>query len=58
MEGYAEEKVTNRFTANDSFHTSTPRDGIRSESELTSSVSCQQTTGQGCQDPQVGVVAA
>ena len=58
MERYAEEKATNPFTAKDSCHSSTPCDGIRSESELTSGVRYHRTTGQECWDPWDGVAAA
>ncbi len=58
MEGYAEEKATNPFTAKYSCQNSTLWDRIRSESELPSSVRCQQTTVRDVKTRRVGVVAA
>jgi hypothetical protein len=51
MEGYAQKKAIKPFTAKDSYYTTPPWDGIRSESELTSGVRYYRTPGQECWNP-------
>jgi hypothetical protein len=58
MEGYAQEKEADSFTAEDSYYTTPLWDGIRCELELTSGVRDHRTGCQGCSDPQDGVFAA